>query len=105
MPHFIELIGASGVAYRFRLFEGQISPVGGNFVYVREVDGALHVVCCGTARALMVHRIWSEWAGNEMSLASDALYLRLNVSTRIRTAEHDDLVLGLATPLATFELE
>ena len=36
---FIDLTGASGEVYRFRRLEGGLSPIGGNFVYVREVDG------------------------------------------------------------------
>jgi hypothetical protein len=47
---FIDLFGATGGAYRFRKAEGALSPIGGNFVYVRQLDGAARVVCCGKAR-------------------------------------------------------
>ena len=102
---FIDLLGASGAAYRFRLAERGIAPTGGNFVLVRDVDGASQVVCCGKARTLVASDIERLWAKDELGASDDRLYLRLNVAAHSRDAEHVDLVSGLPRPFAIYELE
>ena len=63
MSPFLDLVGATGTAYRFRQPDGALSSIGGNFVYVRDEGGVPRVVCCGRARSLawaLSKPIWRE---------------------------------------------
>jgi hypothetical protein len=102
---FIDLTGASGDVYRFRRAEGGLSPIGGNFVYVREVDGGPKVVCCGKARSLASVLMGRVWPADENAKPDDVLYIRLNASGRTRDAEHEDLVAGLPRQFVIYEME
>jgi len=103
MQSFIDLVGASGVAYRFRQAQGGYPPTGGNFVFVREEDGRPRVVCCGKAPLMIPTQIEKAWAKDELALPGDALFVRLNVATQTRDSEHEDLVDGLPRPFAIYE--
>ncbi len=95
---FIDLAGASGVLYRFRKAEGQLPPIGGNFVCVRHEDGGPRVVGCGKARTLA--RALAEEM-RELGARGD-LYIRLNVSAALRDFEHEDLVAALPQPFTVY---
>ena len=103
LPPFIELIGGSGAAYRFRNIESGLSPAGGNFVYLREVEGKLSVVCCGKARSLGEVALNREWYKDEQSQPTDKMFLRLNAVGKLRDAEHEDLLEGLPRPFVIYE--
>ena len=105
MSSFIDLIGASGAAYRFRKADGAVSPVGGNFVYVRDQDGGARVVCCGRARSLGWALSQPIWLSDENASKDDQLYVRLNAIGSIRASEHEDLVAGLPRPFTIYEIE
>ena len=105
MSSFLDLVGASGTAYRFRKPDGAVSPIGGNFVYVREQDGAPRVVCCGCARSLGWALSKPIWLSDENSAQDDQLYIRLNAIRNTRTNEHEDLVAGLPRPFVIYEIE
>jgi len=98
----IDLRGASGVTYRFRR-SGWQSPIGGNFVYVRLVDGKPSVVCCGCARSLGRSLIDPIWPLDENAQPGDLLYVRLNAASSTRQSEHEDLVSGLPRPFVIYE--
>jgi hypothetical protein len=102
---FVDLAGASGELYRFRRAEGGLSPAGGNFVYVREVDGETKVVCCGKARSLTSVLMGRIWISDENALPDDTLYIRLNAASRVRDAEHEDLIAGLPRQFVILEME
>jgi len=102
---FIDLIGASGTAYRFRKPDGAVSPVGGNFVYVREQDGAARVVCCGRARSLGWALSQPVWPSDENAEPDDELYVRLNAISGVRSSEHEDLLAGLPRPFVIYEID
>jgi hypothetical protein len=102
---FIDLFGATGGAYRFRKAEGALSPIGGNFVYVRQLDGAARVVCCGKARSLAWGLGDRNWRTDENADAEDQLYVRLNAIRTAREREHEDLVAGLPRPFTIYEIE
>ena len=102
---FVDLAGASGDLYRFRRVEGGLSPIGGNFVYVREENGETKVVCCGKARSLVSVLMGRIWISDENALPDDALYIRLNAASRVRDAEHEDLVAGLPRQFVIYEME
>jgi hypothetical protein len=105
VPPFIELVGASGVAYRFRKADGPLSPIGGNFVYLRDVDGQPTVVCCGRARSIGWALSQPIWTSDENGQPDDQLYVRLNAISKTRHSEHEDLVAGLPRPFTIYEIE
>lgn len=90
MKDFIDLAGASGTRYRFRLWpEGAPHlPSAGNYVYVRQAAHGVTVLTVGETNDLS--RARSDWAW-AASRGATHVYTRLNVSRAIRTAEHADL--------------
>jgi hypothetical protein len=101
----IDLIGATGRAYRFRKLGGALSSIGGNFVYVRDRDGTRRVVCCGRARSLAWGLSERDWHADENASAEDQLYGRLNAIRIAREEEHEDLLASLPRPFTTYEIE
>lgn len=92
----LDIIGASGAVYRFRLHRpGQALPAtAGNYVYVQAGSRPPVILCCGEASSLVQ-------AGNAARDVEEgaALYLRLNVSRATRVAEHEDIVAAAAPAL------
>jgi len=90
MKDFIDLEGASGATYRFRLWADDAShlPTGGNYVYVRQEPKGFTVLVVGESNDLSQAR--AEWQAALRRGATHA-FTRLNVSRAIRTAEHQDL--------------
>lgn len=90
MKDFIDLEGASGARYRFRLWpEGAAHlPVGGNYVYVRRNKSGVTVLSVGECNDLS--RAREGWA-EAVRQGATHLMTRLNVSRAIREAEHADL--------------
>lgn len=90
MKDFIDLAGASGARYRFRLWPEDAAhvPVAGNYVYVREEPGGLRVLTVGETNDLSKARAgWPKAAKR----GATHVYTRLNVSRAVREAEHADL--------------
>ncbi len=102
---FIDLTGASGVVYRFRKATGELSPIGGNFVYVREVEGDLRAVCCGKSRSIGWVITKRAWFSDHHAHPDDLLYIRLNAGAAIRDREHEDLLEGLPRPFVIYEID
>lgn len=100
MSQFVDLHGASGAAYRFRLAEPQALPAtAGNFVFLVGETA----LCCGTARSLVKARAaWDRLAAAEEGAR---LYVRLNVASATRAAEHTDLVEALKPQSVIVEAE
>ena len=105
VSNFIELIGASGAAYRFRKPDGALSSIGGNFVYVRHQEAARQVVCCGKARSLAWGLGERKWGLDENAVRGDELFVRLNAIETTRSREHEDLLAGLPRPFTIYEIE
>ncbi len=86
---FIDLVGASGAAYRFRLWsdDGALLAVAGNFVVA---------VAGGASVEVLVVGMTDDLSRAEAAAGSEAgqIYRRLNVSRAAREAEHADLVAG-----------
>lgn len=93
MKEFIDLEGASGATYRFRLWpEGAPhQPIAGNYVCVRPAPGEPggHVVA-HVATSTDLSRARAELP-KALRGAGVLVYTRLNVSRAIREAEHEDL--------------
>jgi hypothetical protein len=90
MTDFIDLRGASGASYRFRVWpEGMFHPrIGGNFLYVRQEAERMTVCRIGETDDLSQARIGWESAQKK---GATHVYTRLNVSEQVRVAEHRDL--------------
>ena len=90
----IELGGASGRRYRFRRVSDldQLPVSGGNFVYIKHVNGVETVIGCGASETL--HSAKTLWTRAVDEHGADSLYVRLNVSRVQRLVDHDDLSLG-----------
>jgi hypothetical protein len=93
MRAFLDLPGASGASYRFRLWpEGQSHvPIAGNFVLVREREegGDVEVLVIGVTNDLSRARASLDKAQRQ---GATHAYTRLNVARTLRQTEHEDLV-------------
>jgi hypothetical protein len=90
MQDFIDLEGASGASYRFRIWASDAVhlPVAGNYVVVKQDADGFNVGIVGIADDLSKVRA----DGSKVAVAEGAyVFTRLNVSRAIRTAEHDDI--------------
>jgi hypothetical protein len=97
----LDLRGASGAIYRFRLITdpGQLPATSGNFVYVRWRGAAPQVFCCGSADSLgSASRHWEEAV---RAFGATGLYVRLNVARTARDEEHADLVETYRPPMVS----
>ncbi|HEX5379920.1 MAG TPA: hypothetical protein VFW47_15190 [Phenylobacterium sp.] len=88
----IDLRGASGAAYRFRLVEEpmQLPTASGNFVFVKSEIAGASVIYAGEAAILS--EATARWADARGAYGADAIYVRLNISESVRLAEQADLV-------------
>jgi hypothetical protein len=89
MREFIDLEGASGSQYRFRLWPAGSAhlPVAGNYVLMRRAGEGVTVQIVGATNDLsQARRQCGKGAGGEA-----LVYTRLNVVRAVRTAEHQDL--------------
>jgi hypothetical protein len=93
---FIDLQGASGAQYRFRLWPQGAghAPIGGNYAVVRQEAGTAVLLGLGTSLDLSLCR--AEATRGKGSGVQ--VYTRLNVVRSVREAEHQDLVGLLARP-------
>ena len=92
MRDLLDVKGASGATYRFNLFrDGRpLSPMGGNFIYVRETENSHEIIFVGEGQNLLTdaHRRWSEAVAMHGALH---LFTRLNITERTRQQEHVDI--------------
>jgi len=87
----LDLQGASGATYRFRLIPepGQLPATSGNFAYVRWRGATPQVFCLGAVNNLgSAGRDWDEAV---RAHGASGLYVRLNVARAVRDEEHADL--------------
>jgi hypothetical protein len=98
----LDLQGASGAAYRFRLVAdpAELPATSGNFVYVRWRGSAAQVACCGAVDSLISATRF--WDAAVRAHKVDGLYIRLNVARALRDAEHEDLVIRQRPPMTSY---
>lgn len=99
MQEHLDLQGASGATYRFRLIADpdQLPATSGNFVYVRWRGATPQVFCCGAVNSLTAAvRSWDEAV---RAYGASGLYVRLNVARSARDEEHADLVEKYRPPM------
>jgi hypothetical protein len=87
---FIDLQGASGACYRFRLWPDGAShpPIAGNYVCVRAQGGDVEILSVGETLDLSELR---KGLPRKVREATTHVYTRLNVARATRCAEHEDL--------------
>jgi hypothetical protein len=99
----IDIRGASGASYRFRRVQADESlpAMSGNFLYLREEAGTLQVVGSGTADGLSQAR--ERWPEAVRQHQAEAIFVRLNLSRRLRLAEHADIAAQHNPPMVLAE--
>jgi hypothetical protein len=92
MKDFIDLRGASGAAYRFRLWPdgAHHPPIAGNYVCVR-ADGADDYEIASVGETLDLSEL-RKALPKKVRETTTHIYTRLNVARVTRCAEHDDLM-------------
>ena len=91
MPAFLDLHGASGATYRFRLAPdgGASTPMAGNYVCVREEESGFTVLSVAATNDLSnARQAWKQAAAKH---GATHLYTRLNVSSTVRENEQRDI--------------
>ena len=91
MQAFVDLQGASGAVYRYRLApDGQVtSRIAGNYAFVREEEEGFAVLSAeATSDLSSATAAWRRAAAKHGELQ---LYTRLNVSAAVRETEQLDI--------------
>jgi hypothetical protein len=90
----------SGEYLRFALFkEGRpLSPMAGNYMYVREEGESLAVVYLGETENLAQHA-QERWAEAADSFGASGIYTRLNITAAARRRELIDLMGAYEPPM------
>ena len=91
MKDIIDLHGASGTKYRFRLWppgQGHL-PMGGNYAFVRQEPGGFTLLAGAAIDDLSLTR--SMHGATAAALGATHLFTRLNVSRAVRTFEAEDI--------------
>ena len=99
MQGFIDLQGASGATYRFHRVDdpSNLPAIAGNFAYVQDDGPTPVLVCCGTDDTLL--KAASRWPSARQTHHATAIYVRRNVSWKVRAFEHNDIVEKHRPPL------
>lgn len=96
----IDLKGASGTTYRFMRVRNDrpLSPMGGNYVYARGEGNDCEVVFLGEAPNLMTgaRELWDRAVREH---GASELFMRLNVTGRVRQAEQGDILSSFTPPM------
>jgi hypothetical protein len=100
MQDFIDLKGASGAEYRFRVWaEGAAHlPIAGNYAILKVDEEGVSVLLIGATNDLsQARKDWSRVAKRSPT----HIFTRLNVARATREAEHADLTAGYKSALAS----
>lgn len=104
MRDLLDLKGASERVYRFMLVrDGRpLSPMGGNYLYAVMDADALKILYAGEAQNLLKDAR-DRWGEAVQMYGPAQIYMRLNISERIRQTEHADLLAALKPPMNSSE--
>ncbi|MFI4972930.1 MAG: hypothetical protein ACHP84_00150 [Caulobacterales bacterium] len=96
MRDFMDVRGESGRFLRFMLLKDgrPLSPMGGNYLYVRQTGDRTEILYAGEAQNLLLSAL-DRWTEASELLQAQGVYTRLNISERTRQLEHDDIVRGV----------
>lgn len=102
MPDFMDLRGASGATYRFRVWPPNADhfSAAGNFVFLKKTPRGFGVLLVGSTHDLALLRAELKASG----LAASHVLTRLNVARAVRHAEHSDLVAAYKPVMVREEL-
>ncbi len=91
MRAFVDLQGASGVSYRFRLAPDGVvsSPMAGNYACLREEQEGFTVLSVEATNDLSAAT--ADWRRVVAKHPATHLYTRLNVSVSVRESEQRDI--------------
>jgi hypothetical protein len=98
MNDFLDLQGASGASYRFRIWphgEAHV-PTAGNYVFVSGTQADPVVVLAGVSEDLSAVR---DGFGKATTRGATHVFTRLNVARSVRLAEHEDIVASYRPPM------
>ena len=100
MKDHVEFTGASGAIYRYALApDGRVTtPSGGNYLFVRDRPEGPIVVFAGETSNLMSN-LAEHWPEAVERYGATPILSRLNVPSRIRAQELEDLLQALAPPM------
>ena len=100
MQSFIDLEGASGATYRFHRVNdlSNLPAIAGNFAYVQGDGPRPLLVCCG-ADEDPAQGGGARRPSAQQTHQATAIYVRRNVSWRVRAFEHEDIVKKHHPPL------
>ena len=105
MNDFVDLLGASGRRYRYSAAVGQLSPAGGNFAVIRlRSDGSWDLVRLAQTDSLAAEAIYARDEAVAHHGDGIRLFVRLNISRRVRDEELADL-LAAYSPLPRTRVE
>ena len=96
MQDFVDLRGASGATYRFRLWPAGAphQPMAGNYVCVQATGKDYAVLTVGECLDLSLAR---DQLPKRIRDATTHIYTRLNIARATRACEHEDLAAQYAT--------
>jgi hypothetical protein len=96
LKDLIDIAGASGARYRFRLATDRgFTPMGaGNYVYIRCAADTYELTHCGSTNSLS--RTAAQGPVGKAAQPDTVMYVRLNVSRAVREDELADVVAGHA---------
>jgi hypothetical protein len=91
---------ASGEHLRFTLFKDgrPLSPMGGNYLYVKDAPDGPRVICAGETDNLALNA-QTRWSEAKAGHGAEALYTRLNITAAVRRREHLELLEALDPPM------
>lgn len=100
MQDFVDIAGQSGSTYRFmRQRDGRpLSPMGGNYLYVRYTGDVFELIYAGEAQNLLTHAR-ERWDEAATRFQVTELFSRLNISERVRQLELADIVQAAHPPM------
>jgi uncharacterized protein YecE (DUF72 family) len=101
VQEYLDLQGASGATFRFRLIADpdQLPATSGNFVYVRWRGATPQVFCCGAVDSLSA--ALQSWDEAVRTYGASDVYVRLNVARSVRDEQLADLVEKYRPPMAS----
>ncbi|WP_269716605.1 hypothetical protein [Caulobacter sp. NIBR2454] len=91
-PRQLDFTGKSGTVYRYMpLEDDRVSPMGGNYLYVRLAGPSATVVYAGETENLYKgHK--DRWEEAKAAFGATHVFTRLNVAGAVRRAEKSDMV-------------
>jgi len=93
MAEYLDVTGSSGTHYRYAGEQLQLSPMGGNYVLIRDLpDGGWEMICAGETENLSRGAPVRKGQATADHGPNVKLYTRLNISSAVRRSELQDII-------------